>query len=75
MRKPKMTATDLKALAETLPDRKTVGVPMTRQDLEALGRYRNEKGRTELVTPKEGPAALAIFRAGLRALGIVEGAP
>lgn len=57
-----------KAAADVLPDRKTVGVPMTRADLEALGAYRDRRGKADMVRPAEGPAALAIFRRGLRAL-------
>ncbi len=59
-----------KPASDTLPDRKTVGVPMTRADLEALAAYRVAEGLRAMVVPKEGPAALAIFRAGLRALSL-----
>lgn len=59
---------------DVLPDRKTVGVPMTRGDLEALGAYRDAKGVADMVRPAEGPAALAIFRRGLRALKEEQGA-
>ena len=32
-----------------------------------LGDYRDEKGKRDLVRPAEGPAALALFRRGLKA--------
>jgi len=54
--------------AGDFPERKTVGVPMTRADLEALTAYRDAKGKADMVRPAEGPAALAVFRRGLRAL-------
>ncbi len=54
--------------AGDLLERKTVGVPMTKDDLEALGAYRDAKGKADMVRPAEGPAAVAIFRRGLRAL-------
>lgn len=57
-----------KRLPVDVPERKTVGVPMTREDLEALGAYRDAKAAADMVKPAEGPAALAIFRRGLRAL-------
>lgn len=69
-----MRKTSKKKLAEDVLVPKTVGVPMTVEDLEALGRYRDGEGRRTLVRPKEGPAAAAVFRAGLRQLGIA-GAP
>lgn len=64
---PKAKRKETEAPTEA-PRRKTVGVPMVREDLEALGRYRDTKAREDMVRPAEGPAALAIFRRGLRAL-------
>ena len=49
------------------PERKTVGVPMAKDDLEALDAYRDDKGKSDMVRPAEGPAALALFRRGLKA--------
>jgi hypothetical protein len=54
---------------EAPPAAKTVGLFMQAGDLVALAVYRADQGRATMVTPKEGPAALAIYRAGLRALG------
>jgi hypothetical protein len=51
------------------PEAKTVGVHMTTGDLRVLRAYRDQQGKETMVTPKEGPAALALFRAGARALG------
>lgn len=59
----------IKRSIDDTPAAKTVGVPMQPGDLVCLRAYRNDQGKASLVTPKEGPAALAIYRAGLRALG------
>lgn len=52
---------------------KTVGVPMSVEDLVALGAYRDAEAKRTLVRPKEGPSAAAIFRAGVVALGFWSG--
>ena len=44
---------------------KTVGVPLAPSDLDALGSYRDAEGKRTMVTPKEGPSALALFRLGV----------
>lgn len=63
MRKPTK-----KPAPDAPPEPKTVGVPMQTSDLVALEAYRASEGRRTMVTPKQGPAALAIFRAGLTLL-------
>ena len=54
---------------ESSPVVKSVPLPLEQADVDVLNAHQAKMGKESLVTPRQGRAALAIFRAGAVALG------